>query len=392
MARRSDKPTNKKRNLDAIASDIHDLERRNIFDIGKLLIEAQDTCEHGNWMQWLDDQFEWSNKTAENYMNAFRLKAKFETVSNLKVPVTIIYELAGELDDADLAAKIEALAKASKKKPLSVANAFEVVELTHLRCKWGDYPDATLRALDGVKNTAWAAGAIEQLKQERPDSEEEADKIVFAHHRRHLETLFDGVLPDWLDRGMLDCLDNVEEQHRKKVLVKLQTATQPLDKDRVEDQVFNIIYGGDVQRADQDDEHDDAPEPEPEPKRKSKPSSSTEETSPAEAAAAEATRSDIGALSKAEHERLQTVIDDLTSRNSMLDLANAGLRREIERLEVENKKLKGAEGPTLTINKSTVALIALLKKSSREKGELVVEELCNELQIDPHKLDIKAAA
>ena len=74
------KPTNAKRNLNVIAKDIHTLERRNVFAIGALLIEAKDACEHGEWMDWLDTEFDWSESTAANYMNAFRLKAKFPVV------------------------------------------------------------------------------------------------------------------------------------------------------------------------------------------------------------------------------------------------------------------------------------------------------------------------
>ena len=72
MTRRNKKPkpTNAKRNLHIIASDIHSLERRNVFDVGALLIEAKDACEHGEWMDWLEAEFDWSDSTANNYMNA----------------------------------------------------------------------------------------------------------------------------------------------------------------------------------------------------------------------------------------------------------------------------------------------------------------------------------
>jgi hypothetical protein len=57
--------SNTKRDLVDIAGDIHALERRSIFDIGKLLIEAHEACEHGEWGDWLDNEFEWSDDSRE---------------------------------------------------------------------------------------------------------------------------------------------------------------------------------------------------------------------------------------------------------------------------------------------------------------------------------------
>jgi hypothetical protein len=111
-----------------------------------------------------------------------------------------------------------------------------------------------------------------------------------------------------------------------------------------------------------------------------------------QAAAAAVTRSDIGPLSQAEHERLTTVIADLTSENSRHKTALAGRDNEIARLEGEVKTLKGADLPTLTADKHIDALAALLKKVSREAQELAVEKLCKKLGLDPHKLNIAEAA
>jgi Protein of unknown function (DUF3102) len=253
---------NTKRSLDVIAAEIHQVERANIFAIGELLAEADRACEHGEWLQWLEDNFTWwSHDTALRYMAAYRLSAKYARVRNLRVPSTIIYDLGDDIDDPDLPTIIEALGKATKGKTkvITVDEAEDVIELTKLRIKLGDYPKATLSALDkNIPDDAeWAAEASEELKKAQPDTAEAADAIVLAHHRKHLEELFGGALPDWLDKNMLDYLDGVESKHRKQVLAKLQAATQPLD----EDQVFNFVHDVryDVRRADQDG--DDAPTP-----------------------------------------------------------------------------------------------------------------------------------
>jgi hypothetical protein len=182
---------NRKRSLDAIAADIHQIERANIFAIGKLLAEAKDACEHGEWSDWLEDHFtEWSHDTALNYIAAYKLASKYERVRNLRVPSTIIYALGEDLDAPDLPAIIDALCKAAKGKAkvITVGAANEVIDLARLRIKFGDYPLATLRALDSnvPDDTEWTAGAVAALKQEQPDTDEAADKIVLAQQRKYV--------------------------------------------------------------------------------------------------------------------------------------------------------------------------------------------------------------
>jgi hypothetical protein len=67
-------------------------------------------------------------------------------VAHLKVPLSVIYRLADDLDHGDLSeddlqAVVKDLDKASKaaEKPLSVADANAVIDLTKLRIKFGDY-------------------------------------------------------------------------------------------------------------------------------------------------------------------------------------------------------------------------------------------------------------
>ena len=73
------------RSLEKIADDIHKIERTNVFDVGDLLIEAKAQCEHGDWIPWLDAEFDWSVDTAENYMRVAELGAKFRNLRNLKL-------------------------------------------------------------------------------------------------------------------------------------------------------------------------------------------------------------------------------------------------------------------------------------------------------------------
>jgi hypothetical protein len=252
--------TKNARLLDAVAEDIHALQRDSYLDIGDLLIEAKDSCEHGEWGEWLETEFDWSQDTAKRYMDSARLAAKFRTVRNLKVPARVIYELAGDLEDADLPAIVEALAKASKgKKSLTVAAAEDEIALTRARVKFGDHPEATLDALSRLYENAWRDKAIEALKEKQPKTDEVADKIVNDIHRAHVAKLYasHGALPNVPDDSLFYLEDDVPEKHREKVLEKLLAAPQPLTKERV----WSIICNPDDDDPETTDDSDDTDDP-----------------------------------------------------------------------------------------------------------------------------------
>jgi Protein of unknown function (DUF3102) len=70
------------------------IERRNIFKIGEHLIAVKERLGHGRFLPWVDREFEWSDRTAANYMNVVRA-FEFETVSNLDITISALYRLAG---------------------------------------------------------------------------------------------------------------------------------------------------------------------------------------------------------------------------------------------------------------------------------------------------------
>jgi hypothetical protein len=58
---------------------------------GELLIQAKDACGWGEWLPWLEENFEFSRSTAANYM---RLAANVERVAHLDTVGAAIKELA----------------------------------------------------------------------------------------------------------------------------------------------------------------------------------------------------------------------------------------------------------------------------------------------------------
>lgn len=171
------------RTLDVIAGEIHNLERSNLFGKGDLLIEAKDQCEHGEWLAWLDDEFEWSPDTAEKYMKVAGLSTKFRKLRNLKLGKTTLYQLADHEPEDALPAIIEELAKHATKKHLPPRNAERVIDVGIGRHRYGDHPDATLAALVdltryGYRNAAWRERAVAELLRLEPNNDEAAAAII----------------------------------------------------------------------------------------------------------------------------------------------------------------------------------------------------------------------
>jgi hypothetical protein len=67
---------------------------RDIVEIGRHLSEARDECKHGEWLPWLEKEFAWSRRTADNFMNVYEM-TKVATVATLPdLPIGALYALA----------------------------------------------------------------------------------------------------------------------------------------------------------------------------------------------------------------------------------------------------------------------------------------------------------
>jgi hypothetical protein len=382
MARKQKPPqaghNNPPRNLAAIAGDIHAIEHRSIFDIGKLLIEAQEACDYGKWMQWLDDEFQWSDDTADNYMAASRLADRFRTVRNLKVPLRVIYKLANDYD------------------------------LEENRYFYSDRGGDEVEA-DGVFEAVIEdLDAVAAKSAEEPLSVTDCERIIAE--RVWLEG--DPVLPHWLDGAGLRALRHApaNAKLREEVLEKILKAESPLTPRRITNLIDRLERPDEQDATDEQDETDDQqddgePEPEPteepaleqepqaepdEPKPVVKPT--TKETDPAQVAKKkDAERQDIGKTSKAEIERLEASVKELTRKLAVAEKSKTDAYRTIDDRDAEIKKLQG-DAPHGGVDKLADALIAALKKTTSEKRELTIERVCRELKIDPSKLNIKDKA
>jgi hypothetical protein len=80
------------------AEAIRVLERRvvgDIIEIGNRLIAVRDRLEHGRFLDWLSQEFKWSERTAFRYVAVAEAFGKTDTVSVLEIDAGARYMLAG---------------------------------------------------------------------------------------------------------------------------------------------------------------------------------------------------------------------------------------------------------------------------------------------------------
>jgi Protein of unknown function (DUF3102) len=77
---------------------IRTLKRRlitDVIEIGRLLRECRALLVHGQWISWLNREFQWSERTARNFIAAYELaKDKSANFADLNLNISSIYLLA----------------------------------------------------------------------------------------------------------------------------------------------------------------------------------------------------------------------------------------------------------------------------------------------------------
>jgi Protein of unknown function (DUF3102) len=84
--------------LATTAALIRTLKRRlitDVIEIGRLLRECRALLVHGQWISWLNREFQWSERTARNFIAAYELaKDKSANFADLNLNISSIYLLA----------------------------------------------------------------------------------------------------------------------------------------------------------------------------------------------------------------------------------------------------------------------------------------------------------
>jgi DUF3102 family protein len=84
------------------------------LEIGRRLTDAKSKVGHGGWLPWLDREFGWKTRAAENFMAVHELAAKNANFANLSLPVSGLYLLAAPSTPDEARAKVIEQAKDGK--------------------------------------------------------------------------------------------------------------------------------------------------------------------------------------------------------------------------------------------------------------------------------------
>jgi hypothetical protein len=114
--------------LDAHAEAMRGLGRhvvRDVVEIGERLAQAKELCSHGEWLTWLRDEFEWTDRHARNLINTYELSLKSENISDLNIPVAGLYLLAAPSTPVQAQQAVIAAAESGEK--VTVAKVKEAI-------------------------------------------------------------------------------------------------------------------------------------------------------------------------------------------------------------------------------------------------------------------------
>lgn len=103
--------------VEAATDRLHVLERKTgeqIIEIGKLLIQVKGDIPHGQFLPWLDAEFGWSERAAQNFM-AVADQFKSAKFADLKIAPSALYLLASSNVPEDVRVEFTDLAAAGHK-------------------------------------------------------------------------------------------------------------------------------------------------------------------------------------------------------------------------------------------------------------------------------------
>jgi Protein of unknown function (DUF3102) len=119
--------TANRQTLPQISRKIAALEKNtvaNVIEIGRLLDQAREQCEHGEFTAWLSREFSWSYRTSLRYRYAFSLAQKCHTVTFEKLNISIsALHVAADVYTPDKAKKAIIKAALKGRVTYSIAKA-----------------------------------------------------------------------------------------------------------------------------------------------------------------------------------------------------------------------------------------------------------------------------
>ena len=159
------------RDIDIITEEINFYKQQAgmaILEIGKRLAEAKSQLSHGEWLPWLEEKVEFSERSAQQYIRLWREYGKSATVADLGVRKALVLLALPESEREEFAAENHAAGMTAKELEEAVRQR-KIAELK---------ADSAQRELDKQRETA--AQAEEDAAKAREAAEKAAADIQQA--------------------------------------------------------------------------------------------------------------------------------------------------------------------------------------------------------------------
>lgn len=159
------------RDIDIITEEINFYKQQAgmaILEIGKRLAEAKMQLSHGEWLPWLEEKVEFSERSAQQYMRLWKEYGKSATVADLGVRKALVLLALPESEREEFAAENHAADMTAKELEEAVRQR-KIAELK---------ADSAQRELDKQRETA--AQAEEDAAKAREAAEQAASDVQAA--------------------------------------------------------------------------------------------------------------------------------------------------------------------------------------------------------------------
>ena len=180
IAQTMDKPV-EGRTIETITDEILDAKRTGgeaILTIGRCLIEAKDMLPHGEWLPWLNERVEFSERTARNFMRLAREWTNRQTLADLGAAkaLTLLALPAEEREQfvedhnvIDMSARQlkEAIRERDEARKAAEAAKADASAAEQARAKMAEDMRATQNLLESARADADSAGSRARALEEK---------------------------------------------------------------------------------------------------------------------------------------------------------------------------------------------------------------------------------
>ena len=203
------------RTIEAITGDILEAKRTGgeaILTIGRCLIEAKDMLRHGEWLPWLNEQVELSERTAQKFMKLAREWSNPNTLADL---------------GASKALMLLALPTEEREQFVEENNVIDM-SARQLEAAIKERDEARIDAADAQKSAMKLREALAAMQQERQVADQEVQKLTEELDElkaRPVEVAVETVVDQ-------EAIDKARDEVRAEMQAKLDKAKEAAAKAR----------------------------------------------------------------------------------------------------------------------------------------------------------------